>query len=127
MNPSNLRKIVSAGGSAVALCALALTARAQYSTAVSNLNPVVYYRLNDPAVSSPFADEATNSSSLSTGTNGYYVGTISHPDTSSLIGGMTAETSIAGGIVEMPYQNVWASSQVYAAEMWFNVVPSIAG
>src|SRR5580698_8172433 len=127
MKKSNLRKYVCTEGVAVVLCMLASAACAQYSTEVLSHNPLVYYRLNDPTVSYPFADAATNSSSLGAAANGYYVGTITHPDTSSLIGGMTAETSIAGGIIEMPYLNNWASSNVFGAEMWFDVNPGDTG
>jgi hypothetical protein len=35
------------GGVAVALCALALPARAQNSNTVMSLNPILYYRLKD--------------------------------------------------------------------------------
>ncbi len=127
MKKSNLKNHVCTVGLAAVLWALALTARAQYSTEVLSLNPLVYYRLNEPAATVPFADAATNSSSLGAAANGYYVGTITHPDTSALIGGMTAETSIAGGIIEMPYLNNWASSNVFGAEMWFDVNPGVAG
>jgi hypothetical protein len=42
-----LRKHLCSGGMALALCMLALAARAQYSNAVLSLNPVLYYHLNE--------------------------------------------------------------------------------
>jgi hypothetical protein len=47
MNTSRLVKCLYSGGRALVLCALALTARAQYSNAVLGLNPILYYHLND--------------------------------------------------------------------------------
>jgi len=47
MNKARLLKHVCPAVAAVALCALALPAGAQYSNAVLNLNPILYYHLND--------------------------------------------------------------------------------
>ena len=47
MKISKLSKNLRSGVTALALCALALTARAQYSNAVLGLNPILYYHLND--------------------------------------------------------------------------------
>jgi hypothetical protein len=47
MKTSSIRKHLSYAGAAVALCGLALAARAQYSNMVMSLNPILYYHLND--------------------------------------------------------------------------------
>src|ERR1700733_9329370 len=47
MKISRSIKCLGSSGAALALCALALTARAQYSNVVLGLNPILYYHLND--------------------------------------------------------------------------------
>src|ERR1022692_2807269 len=47
MKTCRLKNHLCSGGVAVALCALVLTARAQYSNTVMGLNPILYYHLND--------------------------------------------------------------------------------
>jgi len=102
---------------------------ADYPTTVSNLHPLVYYRLNDVAAPTP-TDGATNLSSLGAGANGYYVGTSGttfiHPVTTGLTGSMDAAASFTGGYVETPFLASFNQNR-FAVEMWFNMVAGTGG
>jgi hypothetical protein len=102
---------------------------ADYATTVSNLYPLVYYRLNDPAPSIQTADVASNLTSLAPA-DLYYLGTAgvsyTHPATNGLIGSMTGAASFAGGFAVAPYF-ASANQTTFAAEIWFNVNPSTTG
>ncbi len=129
MKIAHLTKYACFATLASAICCAGPNARADYASAMTNLHPLVYYRLNDPAVSTQFADVASNLSGLGGAANGYYLGTAgstySHPVTSGLIGSMTGAASFTGGFAVMPYYAA-ANQTTFAAEMWFDVVPGTA-
>ncbi len=95
MKTSRIRKHFCAGGAAVALCALALAARAQYSNAVMSLNPILYYPLNDTnPIPSPVFTNAGSAGSLGTAFGVYG---LNMPDYQYATGPIAAETATLAG------------------------------
>jgi hypothetical protein len=123
MKMIHLTKYASFAALASAICGAGLNARADYVSTVTNLNPLVYYRLNEHTNTTQFVDGVTNYSSLGVVANGGYMGvsgtTFTHPVTNGLTGSMTGAASFTGDLAEMPYISS-VNTSVFAAEGWFN-------
>jgi hypothetical protein len=128
-----LAKLASCAPLAALLWGAAFNARADYVSAVSNLNPLVYYRLNEPAAAIPI-DLATNYSAVGAAADLEYLGyagsSYMHPVTNGLTGSMTGAAAFTGGYAMMPYSsNILGSfnQQTFAAEAWVNANANPAG
>src|SRR5437879_1250062 len=101
-----MRKVFLTSLASAVLYTLAPNVRADYSNTVASFNPVGYWRLSE-TVQPPPPDVATNSGSLGSTENGYYVGGNSHPTTGALVGsGDTAASfdGASGGVI-IPYNS----------------------
>ncbi|MBL9135193.1 MAG: immunoglobulin domain-containing protein [Verrucomicrobiales bacterium] len=108
----------------VCACAISVTAvthvRADYPSAVLAKSPVYYWRLNDkPTV--PAADKASNLGSLGAQSDGYYVGTASHPVAGALAAGSDTAASVdatAGSAINIPYSSALNPATAFTVEAW---------
>jgi len=94
-------------------------ARADYASAVTALNPVLYYRLNE-TVPVP-SDIATNVGTLGASENGIYLAGANHPAS----GGLTARTDTAavfpdqaGNRVRVPWHAALVAGTPFTVEFW---------
>ncbi|MBN8248672.1 MAG: hypothetical protein J0L84_14685 [Verrucomicrobia bacterium] len=99
-----------------------LPAAADYPSALSSLNPVAYWRLDEMAPP-PDADIAVNLGSLGTPANGYYLGVSSHPVPGVLSGsdaGASYFDGTAGTFTLVPYDASLNPAAPFSVEAWLS-------
>ena len=119
---------VSMGTILIALAAM-LPARADYSNTVASLNPVGYWRLNEPV--SPTLDyalgTAVNHGSLGASANGTYY----HSSILQQPGVLSVDPSVqldgASQYIDVPYSPVLNTNGPFSVEFWANQTAVAAG
>jgi hypothetical protein len=120
--------LVSVGTILMALAAI-LPARADYSNTVTSLNPVGYWRLNEPV--SPTLDyalgTARNYGSLGSGANGTYY----HSSTLQEPGVLTTDPCVkldgVSQYIDVPYSPALNTNGPFSVEFWANETVVAAG
>jgi len=105
----------------------ALTARAEYATTVSSLNPLGYWRLNEPTQPVVPAYPMTNSSTTGGSLNGSYLGVplLGQP------GALSTDTAVnLNGVsqyAEVPYSPALNPTGPFTVEFWANLTNASSG
>ena len=123
------RSLLAASATALLALAAVLPAQADYSNTVASLNPVAYWRLNEPA--SPTLNyalgTATNVGSLGTVANGTYY----HSSTLQQPGILTTDPCVkldgTTEYIEVPYTPVLNTNGPFSVEFWANQTVVAAG
>ncbi|MCX6929717.1 MAG: LamG domain-containing protein, partial [Verrucomicrobia bacterium] len=123
------RSLLAASATALLALAAVLPAQADYSNTVASLNPVAYWRLNEPV--SPTLNyalgTATNVGSLGTVANGTYY----HSSTLQEPGVLTTDTCVkldgTTEYIEVPYTPVLNTNGPFSVEFWANETVVAAG
>ena len=112
-------------------CALALGAfaasGADYPTTLSSLNPIGYWRLNEPTQPVVPTDPMTNISTAGTALNGSYYGVPSLQSPGAVAGDAAASYSGNLQYSETPYNTALNPSGPFTVEFWANLTNASAG
>ena len=115
--------------SAVVVCGSGLTARADYSNTVASLNPVAYWRLNEPV--SPTLNNslgtATNRGALGPAGNGTYYHSSTLQEPGVLTGDPCVKLDGLTQYIEVPYTPVLNTNGPFSVEFWANQTAVAAG
>jgi hypothetical protein len=106
---------------ALLLALLTTRAMADYSNTVMSLSPLAYWKLDETNL--PPVDTATNSGTLGTSANGYYVSYATHPTPGALANGTGTAAYFPGtngNRVVVPYQPVLGAAAPFSVEFWAN-------
>ena len=126
MKPTSETKIVFFGAITCASLCACLPAKADYASTVLGFDPVAYYRLNE-TVPVPLPDFATNSGTLGTAAQGFYVAPSSpHPSGGALVGSSDTAAYFDGTGARMmvPYNLSFGQNAPFTVEAWVN--PAVA-
>ncbi|HEY5908981.1 MAG TPA: LamG-like jellyroll fold domain-containing protein [Verrucomicrobiae bacterium] len=107
--------------SALALAASMPTAKADYASTVTSLNPIAYYRLNETTPVPP-ADIATNSGTFGASATGYYFNSPTHPAPGALAGSTdtaAAFSAAAKNAMLVPWSSTLNPRPPFSIEGWF--------
>jgi hypothetical protein len=118
-------------GAAVGLLALAavLPARADYSGTLMSLNPVGYWRLNEPVVPAPnyALGTATNYGSLGAVANGTYYHSSTLQEPGVIAGDPCVKLDGQSQYIEVPYSPELNTNGPFSVEFWANQTVVAAG
>ncbi|HOB99691.1 MAG TPA: autotransporter-associated beta strand repeat-containing protein [Verrucomicrobiota bacterium] len=129
MKPPQVKSLLVPMGTLLMALAAVLPARADYSNTVASLNPVGYWRLNEPV--SPTLDyalgTAVNHGSLGASANGTYY----HSSTLQQPGVLSVDPSVkldgASQYIDVPYSPVLNTNGPFSVEFWANQTVVAAG
>jgi hypothetical protein len=121
-----LRSCLNAG-LAAALTLSALPASADYATTVSSLNPLGYWRLNEPTQPAVPTYPMTNSSAAGNTLNGAYYGVPSLGQPGALSTGTAANLNGVSQYAEVPSNAACNPSGPFTVEFWANLTNTSAG
>lgn len=116
--------------SSVGACVLALgvvSAVADYSSTLSGLNPIGYWRLNEPTQPIVPTYPMTNSGTAGTALNGLYYGVPTLGQAGAMAGSTAANFSGRLQYAEMPFNAALNPSGPFTVEFWANVTNTSAG
>lgn len=123
LNGSYLKRIALA-------CALmwsAGSANADYTTTLSGLNPLGYWRLNEPTQPVVPTYPLTNSGALGAGANGTYYGVPKLGQPGALSTDTAANFNGTGQYAEVPYNAALNPTGPFTVEFWANLTNASAG
>ena len=116
------RSLLAASATALLALAAVLPAQADYSNTVASLNPVGYWRLNEPV--SPTLNyalgTATNYGSVGAVANGTYYHSSTLQEPGVLTGDPCVKLDGASQYIDVPYSPVLNTNGPFSVEFWAN-------
>lgn len=122
-----LKSHLMIAGLTLALTWGALPAAADYATSVSSLNPLGYWRLNEPAQPVVPTYPLTNASSAGNALNGLYYGAPRLAQPGAMSAGTAVNLDGVSQYAEVPYNAALNPSGPFTVEFWANLTNTSAG